>query len=100
MSIFLEMVISKTEFFHCAIIKGFLIIRNKLFSITTFKRKQLYNTICRDAPPPGYQGYRMALSDVVELYDDSGSEFYYCDRVGFQPIRFEQKQDPCINMTL
>ena len=33
-------------------------------------------------------------SDVVELYDDSGSEFYYCDRVGFQPIRFEQKQDP------
>ena len=58
------------------------------------------DTICRDAPPPGYQGYRMALSDVVELYDDSGSEFYYCDRVGFQPIRFEQKQDPCINMTL
>ena len=37
---------------------------------------------------------------VVELYDDSVSEFYYCDRVGFQPIRFEQKQDPCINMTL
>ena len=35
-----------------------------------------------------------------DLYDDSGSEFYYCDRVGFQPIRFEQKQDPCINMTL
>ena len=57
-------------------------------------------TICRDAPPPGYQGYRMALSDVVELYDDSGSEFYYCDRVGVQPIRFEQKQDPCINLTL
>ena len=61
--------------------------------------EQIY-TICRDAPPPGYQGYRMALSDVVELYDDSVSEFYYCDRVGFQPIRFEQKQDPCIDMTL
>ena len=30
----------------------------------------------------------MALSDVMELYDDAGSEFYYCDRVGFQPIRF------------
>ena len=57
-------------------------------------------TICRDAPAPGYQGYRMALSDVGVLYDDSGSEFYYCDRVGFQPIRFEQKQEPCINMTL
>ena len=65
----------------------------------TSNLEQIY-TICRDAPPPGYQGYRMALSDVVELYDDSGSEFYYCDRVGFQPIRFEQKQDPCIDMTL
>lgn len=42
----------------------------------------------------------MALSDVVELYDDSGSEFYYCDRVGFQPIQFKQEQDPCIDMTL
>ena len=61
--------------------------------------EQIY-TICRDAPPPGYQGYRMALSDVVELYDDSGSEFYYCDRVGFQPIQFKQEQDPCIDMTL
>ena len=62
--------------------------------------ESISGTICRDAPPPGYQGYRMALSDVVELYDDSVSEFYYCDRVGFQPIRFEQKQDPCIDMTL
>ena len=59
--------------------------------------EQIY-TICRDTPPPGYQGYRMALSDVVELYDDSSSEFYYCDRVGFQPIQF--KRDPCIDMTL
>ncbi len=41
--------------------------------------EQIY-TICRDAPPPGYQGYRMALSDVVELYNDSGSEFYYANR--------------------
>ena len=63
--------------------------------------EQIY-TICRDTPPPGYQGYRMALSDVVELYDDSGSEFYYCDRVGFRPIRFEQscEQVQCEDMTM
>ena len=63
--------------------------------------EQIY-TICRDTPPPGYQGYRMALSDVVELYDDSGSDFYYCDRVGFRPIRFEQSQEQtqCIEMTM
>lgn len=58
--------------------------------------------ICRDNPPHGYQGYRMALSDVVELYDASGSKFYYCDRVGFRPIRFEQEQEQteCIEMTM
>lgn len=49
--------------------------------------EQIY-TICRDTPPPSYQGHRMGLSDVVELYDESGSEFYYCDRIGFQKIPF------------
>lgn len=63
--------------------------------------EQIY-TICRDNPPPGYQGYRMALSDVVELYDEGSSEFYFCDRVGFRPIRFEQSQalTQCIEMTM
>ena len=44
----------------------------------------------------------MALSDVVELYDASGSEFYYCDRVGFRPIQFSQGQEQaeCIEMTM
>lgn len=47
-------------------------------------------------------GYRMALSDVVELYDDSGSEFFYCDRVGFRPIQFNQhqEQNECHEMTM
>lgn len=44
----------------------------------------------------------MALSDVVELYDDSGSEFFYCDRVGFRPIQFDQRQEQneCHEMTM
>ena len=51
---------------------------------------------------PDTQGYRMALSDVVELYDDSGSEFFYCDRVGFRPIQFNQhqEQNECHEMTM
>lgn len=44
--------------------------------------------LCRDNPPKGYRGHRMGLGDVVELYDSGGSEFYYCDRVGFQPVSF------------
>ncbi len=56
--------------------------------------EELY-ALCRDRPPEGYHGHRMGLGDVVELYDSGGSEFYYCDRVGFQPIAFaplEQSQ--------
>lgn len=41
------------------------------------------------AHPEGYRGHSLSMSDVVELYDRSGSEFYYVDRIGFQQIRFE-----------
>jgi len=39
--------------------------------------------------PPGYEGHSLSMSDVVELYDDSGSSFHYVDRFGFQEISFE-----------
>jgi hypothetical protein len=29
------------------------------------------------------------MSDVLELYDENGSSFYYCDRFGFQEIHFK-----------
>lgn len=45
-------------------------------------------TICCLHIPEDYHGHAMSMSDVVELYDDSGSQFYYCDRAGFRPIRF------------
>lgn len=62
--------------------------------------EQIYS-ICRDTSPPGYKGHRMALSDVVELYDVSGSEYHYCDRVGFHPIQFaDQEQTQCAQITL
>ena len=58
-------------------------------------------SIFRDDPPPEHRGHRMALSDVVELYDEAGSDFYYCDRIGFRPIRFvEQEQTKCMDMTM
>jgi hypothetical protein len=49
--------------------------------------------------PPGYTGHSMSMSDVVELYDDAGSEFHYCDRMGFQQITFQQ-QPPEMEMTM
>jgi hypothetical protein len=28
------------------------------------------------------------MSDVLELYDENGSSFHYCDRFGFEEISF------------
>lgn len=39
--------------------------------------------------PPGYEGHSLSMSDVVELYDDSGSSFHYVDRFGFKEISFQ-----------
>ena len=48
-------------------------------------------------PVPGYDGRPIGISDVLELYDADGSEFYYCDRVGFRQIEFapQQEMDLC-----
>ncbi len=48
--------------------------------------------LCRDNLPEGYRGHWMSLGDVVELYDENGSEFYYCDRVGFRQIDFDGQE--------
>lgn len=46
-----------------------------------------------DVRPAGYTGHALSISDVVELYDESESAFFYCDHVGFQQISFgEQTQ--------
>lgn len=40
--------------------------------------------------PQGYQGHSLSMSDVVELYDDENSSYYYVDRFGFEEIGFKQ----------
>lgn len=42
--------------------------------------------------PNGFKGHSLSISDVVELYDESGSEFHYVDRIGFQKIGFAKQQ--------
>ena len=41
------------------------------------------------AHPPGYKGHSLSMSDVIELYDKSGSSFHYVDRFGFKGISFQ-----------
>lgn len=39
--------------------------------------------------PSGYKGRSLSVSDVVEIFLSSGgSEFYYCEPIGFKRIRF------------
>jgi len=45
---------------------------------------------CNVSHPPGYNGHSLSMSDVVELYDSTGSEYHYCDRFGFKQIAFKE----------
>ena len=47
---------------------------------------RLYEVFNAPVLPQGYTGYRLSVSDVVELYDDSGSEFWFLDEEGFVPV--------------
>lgn len=44
------------------------------------------------ALPASYKGHSLSMSDVLELYDSTGSSFYYVDRTGFQEIEFALPQ--------
>lgn len=37
----------------------------------------------------GFTGHSLSMSDVVELYEDTGSEFHYVDRFGFKQFNFK-----------
>lgn len=39
--------------------------------------------------PEGYRGRSLSMSDIVELYDESGGTFFYCDTIGFKQVPFK-----------
>ena len=39
--------------------------------------------------PTDYKARSLSVSDVIELADDTHSEFYFCDTIGFARIQFE-----------
>lgn len=59
----------------------------------------IWAAFCRK--PLGSDGQPLAISELIELYDDSGSEFYYVDRMAIVPIHLEnQEQESGMTMTL
>ena len=71
-------------------------------NLPTNNLEKIYE-ICNYNHPQNYKGHSLSMSDVVELYDENGSEFHYVDRFGFQKIDFElkeQTQDHSMKMEL
>lgn len=56
--------------------------------VETNDLEELYTKFNIDHPP-GYEGHSLSMSDVVELYDETGSTFYYVDHFGFKEIGFD-----------
>ncbi|WP_455437649.1 YodL domain-containing protein [Hungatella hathewayi] len=59
--------------------------------VETNSLEELYNLFrmeCSD----GYTGHMLSISDVLELYDEAGSTFYYVDCQNFKEIAFEAGQ--------
>lgn len=40
------------------------------------------------AQPNGYTGHSLSISDILELYDESGSSYHYVNPIGFQEVKF------------
>lgn len=51
--------------------------------VQTNDLEEIYMTFNQPELPDNYTGYSMSKSDVIELYDEGGSEFYYVDSIGF-----------------
>ena len=42
--------------------------------------------------PEDFQGHSLSISDVVEIVNGENAGFYFCDSIGFQPVKFEPEQ--------
>lgn len=56
--------------------------------IETNNLEEIYSKFNMGNYPAGYTGHSLSMSDVIELYDEEGSEFYYVDERGFKMIAF------------
>lgn len=52
----------------------------------------LYERLNAAHLPKGYRGHRLTVSDVLELYDETGSQFWYLDVEGFEPVDMTKEE--------
>lgn len=56
--------------------------------IETNELEGIFDKFNGEQEVPGYVGHSLSVSDVIELYDENASEFYYVDHMDFKPIAF------------
>ena len=67
-------------------------------TVSTNSLDGIWEAFCRRSL--GSDGQPLAISDLVELYDDSGSEFYYVDRTAIVPVQLKApEQESGMTMT-
>ena len=62
-------------------------------NIGTNDLEKIYSVFNLDTKPEDYSGYSLSVSDIIELYDENGSEFHYVDSVGFVRIEPDLAQE-------
>ena len=55
-------------------------------NIGTNDLEEIYTILNQDNKPEGFTGYSLSVSDIIELYDEDGSEFQYVDKIGFVEV--------------
>lgn len=63
-------------------------------NIGTNDLEEIYTILNQDNKPEGFTGYSLSVSDIIELYDEDGSEFQYVDKIGF----VEVDREPVVQM--
>ena len=56
--------------------------------IETNEMERIFEKFNGEQEVPGYMGHSLSVSDVIELYDEGSSEFYYVDYTDFKPVAF------------
>ena len=55
-------------------------------NIGTNDLEEIYTILNQDNKPEGFTGYSLSVSDIIELYDEDGSEFQYVNKIGFVEV--------------
>lgn len=58
-------------------------------AVDTNDLDQIYINFNSAQLPSEYEGHALSKSDIIELYDESGSEFFYVDKFGFVKLEIE-----------